>query len=439
MTPAGDWFIILRNITILFAACMLLKYWILLMFAPWHNVKKALRKRRLYRQYPERAAYYRPLVSVVVPAWNEEVGILGTVKSLLQNTYENLEIIIVNDGSDDRSDEIVRHFLRYELKKDGSPRRVRYFYKPNGGKGSALNMGVKRANGEIIVTMDADSIFEPTAIETLVGYFADPRIDAAVGNVKIARNHTLIGHLQQLEYLFGFYFKRAHSVLDAEYIYGGACAAFRRRETFDRFGLFDTSNKTEDIEMSLRTRYFGLHAVFADDVVCHTEGASTMTGLVNQRLRWKKGRIETFGKYRQMFFSLKRRHNTWLSFFILPYSLLGELQLLFEPIGITLLVGYSLISGDYLSLGLGVLFIFVTYLVAGLFNQEKVDWKTILKFPFTWPLFYLTTWVEYIVLLKSIKMILRGGEVTWQHWDRRGVDSQTVKQVKAAAQGHGSS
>jgi poly-beta-1,6-N-acetyl-D-glucosamine synthase len=432
MTPAGDWFIILRNITIVFAALMLLKYWVLLMFAPWHNVKKVLRQRRLYRQYPERAAHYRPLVSVVVPAWNEEVGILGTVKSLLQNTYNKLEIVIVNDGSDDKSDEIVRHFLLHELKRDGSGKRIRYLYKPNGGKGSALNTGIKNARGEIVVTMDADSIFEPNAIATLVRYFADPRIDAAVGNVKIARNRTLIGHLQQLEYLFGFYFKRAHSVLDAEYIYGGACAAFRREKTFDRFGLFDTSNMTEDIEMSLRTRYFGLHSVFADDVVCHTEGASTVTGLVNQRLRWKKGRIETFGKYRQMFFSLKRRHSTWLSFFILPYSLLGELQLLFEPIGITLLVGYSLVSGDYLSLGLGLLFIFVTYMVTGLFNQEKLDLKTILKFPFTWPLFYLATWVEYIVLLKSLKMILRGGEITWQQWDRRGVDSRTMKRVQAA-------
>lgn len=429
MTPASEWFIILRNITIVFAACMLLKYWLLLLFAPWHSVKEVRRRRRLHKYHPERIANYRPRVSVVVPAWNEEVGILGTVKSLINNTYRNLEIIIVNDGSDDRSDEIVRNFLLNDLKRDDSPRRIQYLYKPNGGKGSALNAGVKRANGEIVVTMDADSIFEPTAIETLVGYFADPHIDAAVGNVKIAKNHTIIGHLQQLEYLFGFYFKRAHSFLDAEYIYGGACAAFRRQKTFDRFGLFDTSNKTEDIEMSLRTRYFGVHAVFAEDVVCHTEGASTMTGLVNQRLRWKKGRIETFGKYRQMFFSFKRNHNIWLSFFILPYSLLGELQLLFEPIGITLLVGYSLISGDYLSLGLGVLFIFVSYLVVGLFNQERTDWKTIAKFPFTWPLFYLATWVEYIVLLKSIKMIMRGGEITWQHWDRKGVDYGTLEQV----------
>lgn len=432
MTTASDWFIILRNITIVFAACMLLKYWLLLMFAPWHSVKEAWRRRRFYKRHAAYAANYHPLVSVVVPAWNEEVGILGTVQSLINNTYDNMEIIIVNDGSDDNSDAVVRRFLLHDLKKDGSHKRIRYCYRPNGGKGSALNTGVKRANGDIIVTMDADSIFEPTAIETLVSYFADPKIDAAVGNVKISTNHTLIGHLQQLEYLFGFYFKRAHSFLDAEYIYGGACAAFRRQKTFDRFGLFDTTNKTEDIEMSLRTRYYGLHSVFAHDVICHTEGASTIAGLVNQRLRWKKGRIETFGKYRQMFFSLKRRHNTWLCFFILPYSLLGELQLLFEPIGITLLVGYSLVSGDYLSLGLGLLFIFVTYLVVGIFNQERIDLKVILKFPFTWPLFYLTTWVEYIVLLKSIKMIVRGSDITWQHWERQGVDSHTLKRVEAA-------
>jgi cellulose synthase/poly-beta-1,6-N-acetylglucosamine synthase-like glycosyltransferase len=279
--------------------------------------------------------------------------------------------------------------------------------------------------------MDGDSVFESTAIERLVGYFKDPKIDAAVGNVRIAKNHTLIGHIQQLEYQFGFYFKRAYSVMNAEYIYGGACAAFRRQKTFDKFGLFDTDHKTEDIEMSLRTRYYGLNAVFAGDVICYTEGASSVIGLVNQRLRWKKGRIDTFGKYRQMFFSFKRRHNSWLCFFILPYSLLGELQLLFEPIGITLLVSYSVITGDYLSLGLSLLFIFVAYLVVGIFNQEKTNWKLLLKFPFTWPLFYITAWIEYIVLLRTIKMTIRGGEINWQRWERKGLDVKTLDMLGA--------
>ena len=425
----GDWFEPLRNITIFFATCMLLKYWIFMLVAPWHTVKEELRQRRIRNKAPRRYKTYRPLVSVIVPAWNEEVGLLKTVRSLLKNSYPRLEIVVVNDGSVDGSDQKMREFIkrRNRLVMQGAAtygKMVRYCYKENGGKGHALNYGIERSKGEIVVTMDADSIFAPDAIENLVAYFRDPKIAAAVGNVKVARNNTLLGHLQQLEYQFGFYFKRTHSVLNAEYIYGGACAAFRRDKTFNAFGLFDTENKTEDIEMSLRTRFYGLHAVYAEDAICYTEGASTLLGLLNQRLRWKKGRINTFGKYRQMFFSTKRHHSWWLTFFVLPYSVLGELQLLFEPIGVMFLLSYSFISGDYLSLGVGVLFIFVMYLVVGVFNQKSIDLRLLAKFPFTWPLFYLTTWIEYLTLLKSLKLTLRGADVVWQQWERKGVGSE---------------
>lgn len=413
-----DWFIILRNLTIFFAALMLFKYWLFLMIAPWYSLKTARLKRVAMKRLKEP---YEPVISVVIPSWNEEVGILRTLQSLLDNSYKKIEIIIVNDGSDDSSHELISRFMAGKQRMRVSGKVIKYFYKQNGGKGSALNYGINHARGEIITTMDADSIFSPDAIQNLVPYFANTKIDAVVGNVKIAKNNTLVGHLQQLEYLFGFYFKRAHAVLNAEYIFGGACAAFRRKSTFERFGLFDTKNKTEDIEMSLRTRYYGLKAAYAEDVVCYTEGASNISGLISQRLRWKNGRIMTFGKYRRMFFSLRRHHSYWLTYFVLPYSLFGELQLLFEPVGITLLAVYSLISGDYFSLALGIMFVSITYLVVGLFNQKNIDIKTVLKFPFTWPLFYITTWVEYIVLLKSLKMVIRGEDIVWQKWQRKGV------------------
>jgi cellulose synthase/poly-beta-1,6-N-acetylglucosamine synthase-like glycosyltransferase len=276
------------------------------------------------------------------------------------------------------------------------------------------------ARGEIVVTMDADSVFDKNALERIVHHFSDKKIDALVGNVKVANNFTLIGYLQSLEYLFGFYYKRAHCVLGAEYIYGGACAAFRKDKVFDKIGLFDEKNKTEDIEMSLRTKYFGLHSVYAEDVVCYTEGASTFTGLMNQRLRWKKGRFDTFLRYRNMFMSRKRRHNKWLSWFVMPFSLLAEFQLLFEPIGFSLLITYSIISGDYISLALGSLFVAITYIVNGLFSHEFKPHRALL-FVFTWPLFYILVWVEYVSLLKSLWMLVRGEEIEWQHWERQGV------------------
>jgi poly-beta-1,6-N-acetyl-D-glucosamine synthase len=417
------WFIPLRNFTIFFATLMLVKYYTFLMISPFHTVKEEWRKLRIKRfRKANPQPVFNPKVSVIVPAWNEEVGLLKTVKSVMNNTYDNIEIVVVNDGSTDGSDKMMTKFVSKPTWKKTKPNLdIIYFYKPNGGKGTALNYGIQASTGEIILTIDADSAVNPHAISRLVGYFEDPSIDAVVGNVKVAQNKSLLSLLQYLEYLFGFYYKRAHSVLGAEYIFGGACAAFRRASTFGKIGLFDEANKTEDIEMSLRTCYHGLNCVYAEDVICYTEGAASVLGLLNQRLRWKKGRFDTFIKYRRMFFSLDERHNKALGWFILPYSMLSELQLFFEPIGITLLVSYSIISGDFLSLALGILFVWVIYLVLGLFNGQKVNWGVLLLFPFTWALFYVLVWIEYMALIKSFLMLLRGDDITWQKWERKGI------------------
>ena len=422
----GELFFIFRNLTIFFAGLMLVKYFIFLMVAPFHGVKEEMRKMRLKKIDARRQGIpYEPKISVIVPAWNEEVGILKTVRSVLANSYPNIDLNVINDGSTDSTDAVMREFLKsaeFQKISDRYPRKtVKYFKKRNGGKGKALNYGINHSNGEIVITIDADSAIAPDALANMVRYFEDPKIDAAVGQVRIDKNPSIFGLIQKLEYAFGFYHKRAHSVMGAEYIFGGACAAFRRKTTFDEFGLYDTENKTEDIEMSMRCRYFGKNSVYAENVLCYTEGPSDLVGLINQRLRWKKGRIDTFIKYRNLFFSRKDHHNRYLAWMVLPYSLLSEFHLSFEPIGFTLLITYSILTGDYLSLAIGVLFIFVMYMVVGLFSHDGVNLRIMLLFPLTWPLFYLLVWVEYIVLLRSVVMLLRGEEIEWQKWNRKGV------------------
>lgn len=428
----NEYFIFFRNAAFFFATAMLVKYYVFLLVAPFYPVQEILRRLRLQRiRKRSEAIRYVPKVSVIVPAWNEEVGILKTITSILWGEYRNTEIIVVNDGSTDGSHRVMQEFIADGLKRKlFDEEKIRYFYKENGGKGEALNFGIERATGEIILTVDADSALEKNAIARLVEYFEDKKIDAVVGNVRVAKNPTIVGFTQQLEYLFGFYFKRAHSVLGAEYIFGGACAAFRKSTVFDRLGLFDTSNKTEDIEMSMRIRYHGLRSAYAEDVICYTEGASTIHGLINQRLRWKKGRMDTFLKYRRMFFSLDwRRHNVFLSWFVLPFSLLAEIQLLFEPISITFLATYSFVSGDYLSITLGSLFVLVIYIVTAFFSGDLKLVRVLFLFPFTWPLFYFLVWVEYLALLKSIKMVFRGDDIEWQKWKRQGVSDSPVPGV----------
>ena len=426
-----DIFMFFRNLTIVLAGMMLIKYFIFLMLSAVFPVRQELRRLRTFKRELRRTGHirpYRPGVTVVVPAWNEAVGILRTMASVLESDYPYIELIVVNDGSTDDSQRIVDEFIadfRTRPQPAGHARFVKQFYIPNGGKGRALNYGIQRARGKIVLTMDADSAVDPDAISNLVEHFRDPEVDAVVGQVRVSNlRGRIVSRIQQLEYLFGFYFKRAHCVLGAEYIYGGACAAFRKSTTFDKFGLFDEENKTEDIEMSMRTKFHGLRSVYAEDVICYTEGAASYMGLINQRLRWKKGRFDTFIAYRQIFFSWQSRHNKPMSWFILPYALFSELQLLLEPIGITLLVTYSLMASEYVSLALSMLFIGISYIIVAIFGRRltlKQRLSLVLLWPFTWPLFYVVVWIEFHALLRSAHMVLRGGVLEWQKWQREGI------------------
>jgi len=406
---------ILKTLSIFFATAMLLKYFLFLLAAPLYRLKEKIKKIK----YFDKA--YEPLVSVIIPAWNEEVGILKTVQSVLSSTYKNIEVLIVNDGSTDATDKVMKEYISGLKHKDYLlSEKINYLRKENGGKGTALNHGIENSSGEIILTLDADSAVENNTIQNLVEYYKDPSINGVVGNVVVEGSLNMIGILQRLEYLFGFYFKRAHAFLGAEYIFGGACASFRK-SVFEEIGMFDTKNKTEDIEMSMRARAHGYKCTYAEDAICYTEGASTLKGLISQRLRWKKGRFDTFIKYRKLFFSTSKQHNKWMSWFVLPYALLSELHLLIEPIAISLLVGYSVITSDYLSLSLGILFMSLVYLVNALFSYKKLNLWLLILFPFTWSWFYLLVMIEFIALIQSIRMLYQGEDIVWQKWQRKGI------------------
>lgn len=420
-------FLTFRNLTIFLATIMVVKYFVFLVFSASFSVMQSFRRLRVLKQEVKKDGKirkYNPVISVVIPAWNEEVGILRTIQSVIANKYPYKEIIIVNDGSADDSRKIVDDFIT-KYKKTHKRAHIVQHYIENGGKGRALNYGIKKSRGSIILTMDADSALAPDALGNLVEHFRDPRVAAVVGQVRVGNiRGRLIGRMQQLEYLFGFYFKRAHCVMGAEYIYGGACAAFRKAKTFDYFGMFDEANKTEDIEMSMRSKYHGLRSIYAEDVICYTEGAASYFGLINQRLRWKKGRFDTFLHYRRMFFSLDKSHNKFLGWFILPFALFAELQLLLEPIGATLLLTYSIVSGEYISLALSMMFVGISYFVVAVFGTRlsfKERLELLLLWPITWPLFYIVVWIEFHALLRSAHMVLRGDALEWQQWKREGI------------------
>jgi biofilm PGA synthesis N-glycosyltransferase PgaC len=410
-------FPILRATIIFFASIFLLKYCIYMLVSPWYEVATALKYRDL-------ESSSRPKVSVIIPAWNEEVGILATIKTLLRSSYRNLEIVIINDGSTDRSDFIIREFIaQYEREHSvaGEGIRIRYQYKQNEGKGAALNAGIRMAVGDIIISIDADCVVREDTVANFVKYFRDPKVMAAVGNVKIGNTNTLIGVIQHLEFLFSFYFKKADSLFSTIYIIGGAAGAFRRK-VFEDIGLYSTTSITEDIDLSVRIQDAGMKIVYASDAVVYTEGATDLAGLMKQRLRWKRGRFETFNDHRHLFFSLRQRHSKLLTWLVMPFSIFSETTIFFEVFFLAFLYAYSFLTHDFSSFISGIVVVSSIFFVQIFCDgRESRKLPLYLLAPIGWLLFYVATFVEYNALVRSIWGYYRNKEVKWQKWQRSGV------------------
>ena len=417
---------IFRMFIIIFATILLVKYFIYMTVSPWYDVAIEFKKKR--ERSESKGAEYYPKVSVVVPAWNEEVGLLATVKTILESKYRNIEIVVINDGSTDDSDKIMQDFLEvYQNEKSDKEKiSIVYKYKSNGGKGKALNHGIILSTGDIVVSIDADCIILPDTIGNFVEHFKDPEVSAAVGNVKIGNTLHILGTLQYLEFLFSFYFKKADSLFNTIYIIGGAAGAFRR-EVFESIGLYSNKNITEDIDLSVRIQEAGLKIVYAADAIVYTEGANSLKGLSRQRLRWKQGRFQTFFEHSRLFFSTKRRHNKLLTWLILPLAVFGDTQLFFESIFLVFLYIYSLITGDFSSFISGIIVVSSMFFVQ-IFDDRTVKRSTMyLIAPIGWLLFYITTVVEYQALMKSIWGVFTKQKIVWQRWNRRGIATETVK------------
>lgn len=422
-------FPVFRLFIITFATILLTKYFIYMMVSPWYDVAELIKRKILAEKRKEP---YNPRVSVIVPAWNEEVGVVKTVRTILTSTYRNLEIVVVNDGSTDNSHQLMNEFLE-EYEKEITEKKdtdgvvdIIYKYKKNGGKGKALNDGIMLSTGDIIISIDADCVLLPDTIGNFVVHFEDPKVMAAVGNVKVGNQKSLLETLQYLEFLFSFYFKKADSLLNTIYIIGGAAGAFRR-EVFEKLGPYSSENITEDIDLSVRIQKAGMKIVYAAEAVVYTEGAATFKGLAAQRLRWKRGRFQTFYEHRHLFFSNKQWHNKILSWLVLPLAIFGDIQLFFEVFFLLFLYVYSYVTQDYSSFVSGIIVVSSMFFVQ-LWDDKRMKKGDALQLyllaPIGWLLFYVTTVVEYRALVKAVWGIMMKEQITWQKWKRVGIAVQ---------------
>lgn len=365
-------------------------------------------------------------VTVLIPAFNEATGIIGTIESVVNNNYPILEIVVINDGSTDQTDELVKDYLqkfssRYFLKNQFKP-EIKYLCLENGGKAKALNKGLKLATNDIVMTIDGDCLMASDAIINTVKQFNCAKVGAVAGNVVIANKQKIIGLVQQLEYLCGFFLRRADSVFNSVFIIGGAAASYRR-DVLTKLGGFDTDIITEDIEISLRILSMGYKTRYAADAITYTEAPSDYKGWCNQRLRWKFGRFQTLLRYRDMFFSSSKKHRSYLTFITLPIAVYGEFILLCEFLLVTLFFGYSFYSGNYAPLML-LIALMTTMTYVQLLSDHKPKHHLNLWFfaPIAWILFYLVDVIEFQALIRSLKRLALGRTLQWQRWVREGIN-----------------
>jgi peptidoglycan-N-acetylglucosamine deacetylase len=232
-----------------------------------------------------------PLASVIIPAWNEEKSVERTMNSILNSDYPSFEVIFVDDGSTDKTYEIAK---KYE--KDD---RVRVFTKNNGGKATALNLGIGYAKGEVIFSMDADTIVDKKAMRKMVRYFKDDEVMSVTPAMLIDNPNTIMRRVQQIEYVLGVFLRKVFATLNAIYIAPGAFTVYRK-SFFDKYGGYDVGNITEDMELALRIQSKGYKTENAHDAVIHTTGPPNFKTLKKQRVRWYTGLIKNFWDYRNM-------------------------------------------------------------------------------------------------------------------------------------------
>jgi poly-beta-1,6-N-acetyl-D-glucosamine synthase len=397
-------------------------FWVLkpifyIVIAPWYTYVWEGRK----RYFAQRK--YRPLVSVLIPAWNEEVGLVATVKTIVASSYRPLEVIVVNDGSTDQSDAVMRAFLKKYQQSVGGSRNyvpIIYHYQPNGGKGSALNTGIALSHGEIIVTFDADSVVHSDAVKHFVSYFSDPEVMAAAGNIKIGNTKTMLGLIQALEYGIGFHTKKAEALLGVVFVIGGAAGAYRR-EVFSQLGDYNTGTLTEDMDLSMRIQEAGMRIVYAPEAIIHTEGPTTLSGLLRQRLRWRRGRFEAFSMHKASFFSRKKQTNKPFFWIITPLVVLEDFETFLGAAYMILLYVYSFLAHNFWILLLNIAFGALMFIFQ--FGEDKHfrKFSYFILAPLVWFLFHVVVFVELNSHIRGLYTFFRKREVKWQKWQRTGV------------------
>ncbi|MEM3407755.1 MAG: glycosyltransferase [Nitrososphaerota archaeon] len=320
-----------------------------------------------------------PKISIIIPARNEEKFIRNSIQSVLEADYPNKEIIVIDDSSIDRTFEIASFYI---------PKGVKVLKRnvSSGSKASAINYGIAHSTGDIILSIDADTIIEYKSLKELIKKFNDSKVLAVSGNVRILTGESgkknILTKFQAYEYLLSMETGRRYaSLLNTLLIIPGAMGAFRRKECYE-MGLFDRDTITEDFDITMKIRKIG-KIVFAEKAISWTYCPDEWKKWIRQRIRWSYGQIETLWKHKDTLFKYHFSTPFVAAFYDMIFMdiILLFIRLLWTP--------YLLISHinifPYLMILTFILYLFneaIIAITAGLLSPRKEDLKYSYLIPF---------------------------------------------------------
>ncbi len=396
---------------------------------------------RLRRPHRKASPGFNPRVAVLIPAYNEEMVIVRTIRSVLNSDYENLHVIVIDDGSKDRTFDVAREAYEQEIKTG----RVQILTKPNGGKAAALNYALERIDEEFYVGIDADTVIAPDAISKLLPHFEDPQVGAVAGNAKVGNRVNLWTRWQALEYITSQNFeRRALDLFNVVTVVPGAIGAWRTVPV-KAVGGYPINTVAEDADLTMALLELPLKVVYEDRSLAFTEAPVDMKGLMRQRFRWSFGILQAVWKHRLAFV-----RNKAMGLFALPNILVFQMLLpLVSPfIDVMFLAGvlHYFVDRHYHpeAASASSLEKLVAYFLAFLlidFATSSMAFSLERRHPANkgdgWLLFHI--WLQRfayrqvfsIVLFKTLKRAIDGKPFNWDKLDRTAKMSKATEELTA--------
>ncbi|MDQ0780633.1 polysaccharide deacetylase family protein [Chryseobacterium sp. W4I1] len=372
---------------------------------------KERKKEKTLGNFPVLESY--PKVSIIVPAYNEEVNIISSLSNLLKQTYPNFDIIMVDDGSKDST---------FEKAKEEFPNhpKLKIFTKSNGGKATALNFGISQTDAEYVVCIDADTQLQHDAVKYLIARFlnADPeeKIAAVAGNVKVGNTVNWITRWQSIEYTTSQNFDRlAYAHINAITVIPGAIGAFKKSVIIEEGG-YSTDTLAEDCDITVKILKAGYTVANENRAVAVTEAPESIKQFLKQRFRWTYGIMQMFWKQHQTFLNPKYKG---LGLWAMPNILLFQYIIpFFSPLA-DLIMFFGILSGNGGK-------IFTYYLIFLLVDASLALAAFIMQREKLTNLLYVIPqrfgyrWLMYIVLFRSLRKALKGEMQSWGFLKRTG-------------------